>query len=206
MKKFFIVLISLFYIFFSFNSVYAFPDVKDGYKIYTQWGDIYSYYDPAEFGSALLCTGANVQANNGYFRKILLSDTKNFSIQTSPSSGYIYTVYGSDEYPDTLTLGMNFGFDGRDQIYKLKQQVNSQIKYIEALGGVMTGYTIRDGYIASLDISWDIGNEHHYAGFECPIGYTGAVVYYDLKYTDSSLPKHDIEIMKESFGGSYEPL
>ncbi len=189
-----------------FNSVCAISEVKDGYQIYTKWGDIFTYYDPAEFGSALLCTGANVQANEEYFKKVLSSDTKNFSVLESPSRGYIYSVYGSGEYPDTLTLGMKFGFDRWDQIYKLKRQVDSQIKYIEASGGVMTGYTIQDGYTASLDISWDIGGKHHYARFECSIGYSGAVGYYDLEYTDSSSNQHDIGIMNESFGVSYEPL
>ncbi len=102
-----------------------------------------------------------------------------------------YTVYGNSINNDTLTIGQT------DRILnwsalpfeELKAVLHNHIKYIESIGGVMTGYAkhnadrwsgeFEHGYV----ISWDVGDRHHYAKFCISNSYIG---YYDLEFSDGS--------------------
>lgn len=99
-----------------------------------------------------------------------------------------YACYGSGAHSMTLTLGRAYYTKGNDYNERIREYTQDQIRYINSIGGVMTGYTYEyDSFYPKLRISWNVGSEHHYACMKTGVNpfYLG---YYDLKYTDNDNP------------------
>ena len=102
-----------------------------------------------------------------------------------------YSVYGALDNSDTLTVGQTeFPLHGEySKQEQLKAALHNHIKYIERVGGVMTGYAEQNpgssvvGYAYGFVISWDIKDKHHYAKF---CYYNGEIGYYDLEFSYGS--------------------
>lgn len=165
----------------------------------------YTYFSAAgrmsnKLGDVVLsshaATGGVVLADASLFNKIISSSNM---VKYNE-----YTCYGSDNSPETLTLGVARN-DFTNPSYRqcLQICVNNQIAYIQSIGGIMTGYTFEsDGGRLNgeaLNISWDVGETHHFARFELSEYNRIAVGYYDLMYTSNSTVQNDIPYMNNSF-------
>ncbi len=185
------------------NVVYA--DPEPGFRIYTATGGIYTD-DETERMNIGSASGASVYARYNQFNKLLKAE----EIVWDYSLREFYSCFGSDDSDETLTLGETFNYDysGMSDIQKLKHQVSKQINYINSIGGTMTGYRIESsGSIFeryALNISWDVGGEHHYARFESDNASLVCIGYYDLCYSESGIVQYDIPYMNEHFGAVYD--
>ncbi len=186
------------------SAIYANYDPEPGFRIYTADGGIYTDSDDVRL-SAAGGSGAKVYARYNQFNKVLKSE----NVLWDDSIGEFYSCYGNDSSNETLTLGFISGIDtDMSDIQKLKYQVSKQINYIISVGGVMTGYSFEsagslpDRY--ALNISWDIGEEHHYARFESEPYSPACMGYYDLCYSESGIVQYDIPYMNEHFGVAYD--
>lgn len=195
MKRYisFILLICMLISFSSLNV--SANELKIGYKVYTSRGDIYNNPNTNQL-SAITCPGAVVYASEEYFNKIVRKGTR----------GGSFTCYGKDESLDTLTLGCGSIDMNKTKLERIQYQVQSQINYVNDIGGIVTGYTIEDGSseCPALNISWVVGEYNHYARFEMDRYSYTVIGYYDLMYTDDSLVQYDIPYMNESFSVSCE--
>lgn len=178
-------------------------DPKNRYSIYTMKGEIYTKYNGSKL-SMIACPGSLVYASARTFDRLL---------HTNVGTSYldVYSCFGNDSENESLTLGFNVNEDYwnvRDDIITLKAKVVSHINYINSIGGVMTGYEFgyesMNKYDPYVNISWNVGDEHHYARFENAIGHRTPIGYYDLMYKDGSLVQEDIPYMNETFSVPWE--
>ena len=196
MKKFFKILSILGIIICISNTVYAQPE--SGFRIYTANGDIYTDSNNSRL-SAAGGAGTKVYARYNLFNKTILSDHYDWGDVEE-----FYSCYGSDNSDETLTLGFinDSAYLGKSDIQRLSYQVSKQINYINSIGGMMTGYSFESsGSIFeryALNISWNVGIEHHYARFESEVSSPMFVGYYDLCYSDLGIAQYDIPYMNEN--------
>lgn len=114
-------------------------------------------------------------------------------------TGQAYTVYKNPHINDTLTIGEIYDFT-----YSLSNVVHNHIKYIQSIGGVMTGYAEQNnGYLGPWNegyvISWDIGDKHHYAKF-CGSNNPCGFGYYDLEFSNRSESEEYILQLNNTLG------
>lgn len=203
MKKILVIILTVLMILGSGNTIYA----ASNYYVYTSSGIMESVSAAKNDSllSALACPGAVVQADRSVFSKLL---SKSEGIPYNE-----YVCYGSDNSPETLTLGIvdNDYRQLSSSRQMLQNCVNRQVAYIESIGGVMTGYAVVTDnnanysiYNEALNISWDVGQMHHYARFELVKYNATGIGYYDLMYTSDSFVQNDISAMNESFYVLYE--
>ncbi len=175
---------------------------RNGYYIYTMEGEVYTQWTPSELGM-ISAPGSLVYASSQAFNQLLYTN-----VGTSYKD--VYSCFGNYGGNESLTLGFNILDDytwATDAETPLRAKVASHINYISAIGGVMTGYAF--GWDTSgpyVNISWDIGGEHHYARFENALGYRPAIGYYDLMYKDGSSVQSDIAYMNETFRVPWESV
>lgn len=177
----------------------------DRYNYYNTAGDILAA--DATHPSAIFLPGA-----------IVYADADIFTTLTAKRDDYLngfngYSCFGGYGRAETLTLGViDKGGDRSLDSDFLENYVYSHIRYINSIGGNMTGYKLitaydnyeKKYYTAAVNISWDADGMHHYARFEPDTRFRAVIGYYDLAFPTFSSVWKDIPYMNEHFSVAFE--